>query len=189
MSPNKKTDGFKSNEHSGHALGKKRLMTRSSAKSNEAIASSRTYGYVLESCTKMVYLSTRLCCSCGTTNVCIMPWYRLPIMKHVTGPDAVISSKKNGQRKNVALKRKTVTFGECRGISACIRWFSSAQIRQFCVLTVPVIEMSIVVPQNIPRKWQIISHSVEPLWVVPIKDLLYMLDLAWKVMHYVSEHF
>ena len=57
------------------------------------------------------------------------------------------------------------------------------------------LEKSFVAPQNILRKRKNTSHFVEkmncecePMWFVPIKQLLVMVDLAWKVVYYVSEN-
>ncbi|GBO07976.1 hypothetical protein AVEN_31311-1 [Araneus ventricosus] len=89
------------------------------------------------SCMKIVDIRQCMCCSCGNTNICSLPWYRQSMTEHVREPCAVISSKKNGPRVNVSVNtHQRVNFGECRGISLSIRGFSLAQLREFCVLAV-----------------------------------------------------
>ncbi|GFU13086.1 hypothetical protein TNCV_1445141 [Trichonephila clavipes] len=52
--------------------------------------------------------------SCGTSNFCSTPWYRRPLMEHVTGTRSDVP-KKNGPMRYVALyPHHTVTFGDCR---------------------------------------------------------------------------
>ena len=76
----------------------------------------------------------------------------------------------------------------------CIRRFSLAQI--LCVDRPTEVETSLVAPQNVTRKWQIISYSVEKtnfkcelLWFVQNKQLLGMVDFVLQVGYHVLEHF
>ena len=57
--------------------------------------------------------------------------YRCPVIEHVTGPQAVNSSKKYGPRIKTAVNpHHTVTFGDCNGTCKIERRFSGCQIRQ-----------------------------------------------------------
>ena len=55
--------------------------------------------------------------------------------------------------------------------------------------------MNLITPQNIPRNYKssnilLRKHcECESFWFVPINQILGIVDLAWEVVHYVSEHF
>lgn len=177
---------FRSGERGGHELQNKRLITSSSVNSwsNNDFKDSWIWGGPL-SCMKMVDVRNRLCCSSGTTIVCSVSWYPRPVTERGTGPRA-ITSWKNGPRGNVTVNsQQTATLGECRGISVNPWNLLSPNASIMCVDYPNELEMSLVALQNIPRPWQINSHSVEKtdwewetLWHALIQKLLGMVNLV-----------